>query len=72
MAATAYASTKENHPYVKAVLDLAEKSVKRVTDVAASSAQPLLSKLEPQGESAALGTAFLVPEVVYNIEICRK
>lgn len=49
-AAAAYASTKENHPYLKVVLDLAEKSVKQVSDVAAGSAQPLLSKLEPQSE----------------------
>ncbi|KAJ6660020.1 hypothetical protein lerEdw1_018218 [Lerista edwardsae] len=48
MAAAAYASTKENHPCIKAVLELAEKGVKQVSDVAASSAQPLLSKLEPQ------------------------
>ncbi|KAG8138391.1 hypothetical protein E2320_004289 [Naja naja] len=48
MAASAYTSTKENHPYVKAVLDLAEKSVKHVSEMAMSSAQPLLSKLEPQ------------------------
>uniref|UniRef100_A0A8D0BE20 Perilipin n=1 Tax=Salvator merianae TaxID=96440 RepID=A0A8D0BE20_SALMN len=48
MAASAYASTKENHPYVKAVLDLAEKGVKHVSDIAVSGAQPILSKLEPQ------------------------
>ncbi|XP_061494498.1 perilipin-3-like [Rhineura floridana] len=48
LAASAYASTKENHPYVKAVLDLAEKGVKHVSDIAVSGAQPLLNKLEPQ------------------------
>ncbi|XP_032076993.1 perilipin-3-like [Thamnophis elegans] len=48
MAASAYTSTKENHPYVKVVLDLTEKSVKHVSEVAMSSAQPFLSKLEPQ------------------------
>ncbi|XP_066489891.1 perilipin-3-like [Tiliqua scincoides] len=53
MAAAAYASTKENHPYIKAVLDLAEKGVKQVSDVAAGSAQPLLSKLEPQIAAAS-------------------
>ncbi|XP_013923924.1 PREDICTED: perilipin-3-like, partial [Thamnophis sirtalis] len=48
MAASAYTSTKENHPYVKVALDLAEKSVKHVSEVAMSSAQPFLNKLEPQ------------------------
>ncbi|XP_026558939.1 perilipin-3-like [Pseudonaja textilis] len=48
MAASAYTSTKESHPYVKVVLDLAEKSVKHVSEMAMYSAQPFLSKLEPQ------------------------
>ncbi|KAL7982233.1 hypothetical protein Chor_009831 [Crotalus horridus] len=48
MAASIYTSTKENQPYVKVVLDLAEKSVKHVSEMAMSSAQPFLSKLEPQ------------------------
>uniref|UniRef100_A0A8C5RPM4 Perilipin n=1 Tax=Laticauda laticaudata TaxID=8630 RepID=A0A8C5RPM4_LATLA len=48
MAASVYTSTKENHPYVKIVLDLAEKSVKHVSEMAMCSAQPFLSKLEPQ------------------------
>ncbi|KAL8222251.1 UNVERIFIED_CONTAM: hypothetical protein K2H54_075205 [Gekko kuhli] len=55
MAASAYASTKENHPYVKAVLDLAEEGVKHLSDVAVTSAQPLLTKLEPQGQYASMG-----------------
>ncbi|XP_033018454.1 perilipin-3-like [Lacerta agilis] len=53
LAASAYASTKENHPYVKAVLDLAEKGVKHVSDIAVSGAQPLLNKLEPQVAAAS-------------------
>uniref|UniRef100_A0ACB8FMQ8 Uncharacterized protein n=1 Tax=Sphaerodactylus townsendi TaxID=933632 RepID=A0ACB8FMQ8_9SAUR len=48
MAASAYASSKEHHPYVKAVLDLAEKGMKHVSSVATSSVQPLLMKLGPQ------------------------
>ncbi|XP_015264392.1 PREDICTED: perilipin-3-like, partial [Gekko japonicus] len=59
MAASAYASTKENHPYVKAVLDLAEEGIKHLSDVAVTSAQPLLTKLEPQvslaGQYASMG-----------------
>ncbi|KAM6436945.1 perilipin-3-like [Liasis olivaceus] len=48
MAALAYSSTKENHPFVKVVLDLAEKGVKHVSEMAVNGAQPFLSKLEPQ------------------------
>ncbi|XP_077196803.1 perilipin-3-like isoform X2 [Paroedura picta] len=48
LAASAYASTKESHPLVKAVLHLAEEGVKHLSDVAVTSAQPLLTQLEPQ------------------------
>ncbi|XP_070612607.1 perilipin-3-like [Erythrolamprus reginae] len=48
MAALVYTSTKENHPYIRVILDLTEKSVKHVSEMAMNSAQPFLSKLEPQ------------------------
>uniref|UniRef100_A0A6J0TNK6 Perilipin n=1 Tax=Pogona vitticeps TaxID=103695 RepID=A0A6J0TNK6_9SAUR len=52
MVSAAYISTKESHPYVKSVCDAAEKGVKTVASAAASGAQPLLSKLEPQISTA--------------------
>nr|XP_056700447.1 perilipin-3-like [Euleptes europaea] len=48
MVSSVYASTKETHPYLKSVCDVAEKSVKTLTAAAMSGAQPLLTKLEPQ------------------------
>ncbi|XP_014805175.1 PREDICTED: perilipin-3-like [Calidris pugnax] len=52
MVSTAYASTKESHPYVRSVCDAAEKGVKTLTAAAVSGAQPLLTKLEPQISTA--------------------
>ena len=52
MVSAAYTSTKESHPYVKSVCDVAEKGVKTIASAAASGAQPILSKLEPQISTA--------------------
>ncbi|XP_062967004.1 perilipin-3 isoform X1 [Cynocephalus volans] len=53
MVSAAYASTKESHPHVKTVCDVAEKGVRTLTAAAVSGAQPILSKLEPQIVSAS-------------------
>ncbi|XP_061874120.1 perilipin-2 isoform X2 [Colius striatus] len=45
---TAYLSTKDNHPYLKSVCEIAEKGVKTITSVAVTSAMPIIQKLEPQ------------------------
>ncbi|XP_058019598.1 perilipin-3-like [Ahaetulla prasina] len=52
MVSAAYASTKESHPYVKSVCDMAEKGVKTIASAAVSGAQPILNKLEPQISTA--------------------
>ncbi|NXF40559.1 PLIN3 protein, partial [Nyctibius bracteatus] len=52
MVSTAYASTKDSHPYVRSVCDAAEKGVKTLTAAAVSGAQPILTKLEPQISTA--------------------
>ncbi|XP_041061102.1 perilipin-3-like isoform X2 [Carcharodon carcharias] len=48
MVSAAYNSTKENHPYVKTVCDVAEQGVKTISAVAVSGAKPIIDKLEPQ------------------------
>ncbi|NXP97162.1 PLIN3 protein, partial [Vidua macroura] len=52
MVSSAYTCTKESHPYVRSVCDVAEKGVKTLTAAAASGAQPLLTRLEPQISTA--------------------
>uniref|UniRef100_A0A8C3V3S2 Perilipin n=1 Tax=Catharus ustulatus TaxID=91951 RepID=A0A8C3V3S2_CATUS len=52
MVSSAYTCTKESHPYVRSVCDAAEKGVKTLTAAAASGAQPLLTRLEPQISTA--------------------
>ncbi|XP_041061219.1 perilipin-3-like isoform X2 [Carcharodon carcharias] len=44
MVSAVYNSTKENHPYVKTVCDVAEQGVKTISAVA----KPIIDKLEPQ------------------------
>ncbi|XP_072010118.1 perilipin-2 isoform X2 [Engystomops pustulosus] len=48
MVSSVYVNTKDNHPYLKSVCDVAEKSVKTITSVAFTSAMPIIQKLEPQ------------------------
>ncbi|NXQ59055.1 PLIN3 protein, partial [Anthoscopus minutus] len=50
--ASAYSHTKESHPCMRSVCNAAEKGVKTLTAAAASSAQPLLTRLEPQISTA--------------------
>ncbi|XP_005060293.2 PREDICTED: perilipin-3-like [Ficedula albicollis] len=52
MVSSAYTCTKESHPYVRSVCDAAERGVKTLTAAAASGAQPLLTRLEPQISTA--------------------
>uniref|UniRef100_S4RYG5 Perilipin n=1 Tax=Petromyzon marinus TaxID=7757 RepID=S4RYG5_PETMA len=52
MMAAAYSSTKENHPYVKSVCEVAEQGVRTVAGVTATTVKPLVDKLEPQISTA--------------------
>ncbi|KAG6939614.1 perilipin 3, partial [Chelydra serpentina] len=53
LAVTAYASTKESHPYVRSICDMAEKGVTSITNVAVSSSQAVVTKPEPEVTTAA-------------------
>ncbi|KAF1501596.1 Perilipin-3, partial [Megadyptes antipodes antipodes] len=53
MVSTAYASTKDSHPYVRSVCDAAEKGVKSVTKATASCVQPVRTTLEPHVAAAS-------------------
>ncbi|XP_066576522.1 perilipin-2 isoform X2 [Amia ocellicauda] len=48
MVSNVYCNTKENHPYIKSMCEVAEMSVKTITSVALTSAMPIINKLEPQ------------------------
>ncbi|XP_063814769.1 perilipin-2-like [Pseudophryne corroboree] len=48
MVSSAYIHTKDNHPYLKSVCNVAERSVENITSVAVTSARPILQRLEPQ------------------------
>ncbi|KAM4052154.1 perilipin-3-like isoform 1-T2 [Anomaloglossus baeobatrachus] len=43
-----YNTTKDSHPYISKVCDVAEKGAKTLTDVAVTGSKPLISRLEPQ------------------------
>lgn len=51
MVSSAYANTKDKHPYLKTVCEMAEKGVKTITAVALTSAMPIIQKLEPQSKA---------------------
>ncbi|XP_042548889.1 perilipin-2 [Dipodomys spectabilis] len=48
LVSSAYVSTKDQHPYLKSVCEMAEKGMKTVTSVAVTGALPIIQKLEPQ------------------------
>ncbi|NWR25950.1 PLIN3 protein, partial [Emberiza fucata] len=50
--AAAYGRTKERHPRVGSVCSVAERGLRTLTAAAASGAQPLLTRLEPQISTA--------------------
>lgn len=48
LVSSAYVSTKDQHPYLRSVCEMAEKGVRTVTSAAMTSALPIIQKLEPQ------------------------
>ncbi|CAM2114690.1 unnamed protein product [Caretta caretta] len=48
MASASYAATKETHPAIKAICEVAETGVRAITSAAITGARPILDQLEPQ------------------------
>ncbi|XP_074984368.1 perilipin-3-like [Caretta caretta] len=48
MASASYAATKETHPAIKAICEVAETGVRTITSAAITGARPILAQLEPQ------------------------
>ncbi|KAL0970355.1 hypothetical protein UPYG_G00240880 [Umbra pygmaea] len=48
MVSSAYCTTKDNHPYLKSVCEVAEQGVRTITTVTLNGAAPIIGKLEPQ------------------------
>ncbi|KAJ8345139.1 hypothetical protein SKAU_G00293320 [Synaphobranchus kaupii] len=46
--ALAYCNTKDNHPYLRSICEVAETGVKTLTSVALAQASPIIDKLKPQ------------------------
>ncbi|XP_044848186.1 perilipin-3-like isoform X2 [Mauremys mutica] len=72
LAATAYASTKESHPYVRSICDMAEKGVTSITNAAVSSAQPVVTKLEPEVTTADECVSEVPDKVEENLPILQQ
>ncbi|XP_071374957.1 perilipin-2 [Centroberyx affinis] len=43
-----YTNTKDTHPYIRSVCEVAEQGVRTITSVALTTASPIIDKLEPQ------------------------
>lgn len=69
MVSTAYITTKDNHPYLKSVCEIAEKGVKTITSVAMTSAMPIIQKLEPQSKAKMKLLITLVQLIVLYIQM---
>lgn len=51
MVSHVYCNTKDSHPYIKSVCEVAEMGVKTISSVAFTSAMPIIGKLELQSKS---------------------
>ncbi|XP_050824903.1 perilipin-3-like isoform X1 [Gopherus flavomarginatus] len=72
LAATAYASTKESHPYVRSICDMAEKGVTSITNAAVSSAQPVVTRLEPEGTTEEECVSEVPDKVEENLPVLQQ
>ncbi|NXX98198.1 PLIN2 protein, partial [Centropus bengalensis] len=71
MVSTAYITTKDNHPYLKSVCEIAEKGVKTITSVAMTSAMPIIQKLEPQSKAKMELFKLISSYIQMQLQFCR-
>ncbi|XP_033465614.1 perilipin-2 [Epinephelus lanceolatus] len=48
LVSSVYTNTKDTHPYIRTVCEVAEQGVRTITSVALTTASPIIDKLEPQ------------------------
>ncbi|XP_068164530.1 perilipin-2 [Antennarius striatus] len=48
LVSSVYSTTKDNHPYIKTVCEVAEQGVRNITSVVFLTASPIIIRLEPQ------------------------
>ncbi|XP_056299008.1 perilipin-2 [Pseudoliparis swirei] len=48
LVSSVYSNTKDSHPYIRTLCEVAEQGVRTITHVALASASPIIDKLEPQ------------------------
>lgn len=52
LVSSVYTNTKDTHPYIKTVCEVAEHGVRTITSVALTTASPIIDKLEPQSKKS--------------------
>ncbi|KAM3590225.1 uncharacterized protein V6R79_006077 [Siganus canaliculatus] len=48
LVSSVYSSTKDTHPYIKTMCEVAEQGVRNISSVVLTTASPIINKLEPQ------------------------
>lgn len=69
MVSSAYCTTKDNHPYLKSMCEVAELGVRTITTVALTGAAPIIGKLEPQSKNLAISKSIATWYTFTNVDL---